>query len=72
MAGSTLACLLADRGIDVVVLEQEDDPRSLSPMPDDRAGDEASSCDHAARGPHLAVVDLAAAGAALTVRGLRQ
>ena len=26
MAGSTLACLLADRGFDVVVLEQEDDP----------------------------------------------
>jgi 2-polyprenyl-6-methoxyphenol hydroxylase-like FAD-dependent oxidoreductase len=29
MAGSTLACLLADRGIDVVVLEQEDDPRPV-------------------------------------------
>ncbi len=29
MAGSTLACLLADRGVDVVVLEQEDDPRPV-------------------------------------------
>jgi FAD-dependent urate hydroxylase len=29
MAGSTLACLLADRGLDVVVLEQEDDPRPV-------------------------------------------
>ncbi len=29
MAGSTLACLLADRGFDVVVLEQEDDPRPV-------------------------------------------
>ena len=28
-AGSTLACLLADRGVDVVVLEQEDDPRPV-------------------------------------------
>ena len=29
MAGSTLACLLADRGHDVRVLEQEDDPRPV-------------------------------------------
>ncbi len=29
MAGSTLACLLADRGVDVVVLEQEVDPRPV-------------------------------------------
>jgi 2-polyprenyl-6-methoxyphenol hydroxylase-like FAD-dependent oxidoreductase len=29
MAGSTLACLLADRGVEVVVLEQEDDPRPV-------------------------------------------
>ena len=29
MAGSTLACLLADRGLDVTVLEQEDDPRPV-------------------------------------------
>ncbi len=29
MAGSTLACLLADRGVDVVVIEQEDDPRPV-------------------------------------------
>ena len=29
MAGATLACLLADRGVDVVVLEQEDDPRPV-------------------------------------------
>jgi 2-polyprenyl-6-methoxyphenol hydroxylase-like FAD-dependent oxidoreductase len=29
MAGATLACLLADRGLDVVVLEQEDDPRPV-------------------------------------------
>jgi len=29
MAGSTLACLLADRGLDVVVLEQEEDPRPV-------------------------------------------
>ncbi len=29
MAGSTLACLLADRGVDVVVLEREDDPRPV-------------------------------------------
>jgi 2-polyprenyl-6-methoxyphenol hydroxylase-like FAD-dependent oxidoreductase len=29
MAGSTLACLLADRGVDVVVLEQEEDPRAV-------------------------------------------
>ena len=29
MAGSTLACLLADRGVDVVVLEQEQDPRPV-------------------------------------------
>ena len=29
MAGSTVACLLADRGVDVVVLEREDDPRPV-------------------------------------------
>src|SRR5689334_11038569 len=29
MAGTTLACLLADRGLDVVVLEQEEDPRPV-------------------------------------------
>jgi 2-polyprenyl-6-methoxyphenol hydroxylase-like FAD-dependent oxidoreductase len=29
MAGATLACLLADRGVDVVVLEQEEDPRPV-------------------------------------------
>ena len=29
MAGSTLACLLADRGLDVELLEQEDDPRPV-------------------------------------------
>ena len=29
MAGSTLACLLADRGLDVVVLEQEEDPQPV-------------------------------------------
>ena len=29
MAGATLTCLLADRGVDVVVLEQEDDPRPV-------------------------------------------
>jgi 2-polyprenyl-6-methoxyphenol hydroxylase-like FAD-dependent oxidoreductase len=29
MAGSTLACLLADRGLDVTVIEQEDDPRPV-------------------------------------------
>ena len=29
MAGSTLACLLADRGHDVTVIEQEDDPRPV-------------------------------------------
>ena len=29
MAGSTLACLLADRGVDVTVLEQDEDPRPV-------------------------------------------
>ncbi len=29
MAGATLACLLADRGVDVVVLEQEEDPQPV-------------------------------------------